>query len=111
MSKQERKAADAERESVKYKQVEYIGNHLGKVFAGVISGMSDRGVFVELKGNRCEGMVAFQTMPEPFDLSGHRLTAVGKKTGKVLRMGDAISVKIVGADLAKRQIEMAWVKE
>ncbi len=109
VSKQERKATDAERESIKYKQVEYIGNHLGKIFDGVVSGMIEKGVFVELLQNRCEGMVTFQSMREPFDMHPSRLSAVGQQSGRILKIGAAIKVKITGADLAKRQIEMVLV--
>ena len=59
ISMQERKAMEAERESVKYKQVEYIEKHIGEVFTGYISGMLDRGLFVELKDTRIEGLVGF----------------------------------------------------
>jgi ribonuclease R len=66
ISLQERRATEAERESVKYKQVEYMQNHVGEEFEGAISGIIEKGIFVELYGNRCEGMVPFDLMPEPF---------------------------------------------
>ena len=106
ISKQERKAMAAERESIKYKQVEFIKKHIGESFDGFISGMIDRGIFVELAHSKCEGMVGFETTGESFDLADGRLSAKGKRSGRVLKMGDAVRVKIVDADLQKRQIEM-----
>lgn len=108
ISLQERKAMDAERESVKYKQVEFIEKHIGETFEGQISGFSDYGVFVALKANHCEGMVSFATMPEPFDLSSGRLSITGSRSGRTFKMGDDMWVKIAATDLARRRIDMAW---
>ncbi|NJN33068.1 MAG: RNB domain-containing ribonuclease [Saprospiraceae bacterium] len=106
ISTQERKAADAERQSIKYKQVEYMKRHIGDSFEGIISGMLERGVFVEIKGIMAEGMVSFDKMSESFELEPNRLRARGRRTGKVLKMGDAVKVRILSADLERRQIEM-----
>ncbi len=109
ISKQERKAADAERESVKYKQVEFVKTHLGEEFDGIISGMMDRGLFIELKGLKCEGMIPFNDMDEPFQVEPSRLKAKGMITGQFLRLGGAVRVRVVRADLDRRQIELQWV--
>jgi ribonuclease R len=109
ISAQERKAADAERQSIKYKQVEYMKNHIGETFDGVISGMIERGIFIEVKGIMAEGMVGFDKMFESFEVESNRLRARGTRTGKILKMGDAVRVKILSADLEKRQIEMILV--
>lgn len=106
ISLQERKAADAERESIKYKQVEFMEKHVGEEFEGYISGMIDRGIFVELKDNKCEGMVGFETMKEAFELEEGRLRAKGMRSGKMLKMGDLVKVRIMETNLQKRQIEM-----
>jgi len=108
ISLMERKAMDAERESIKYKQVEFMQKHLGEVFTGYISGIIDRGIFVELKGSKCEGMVSFGTMEEPFDLEEGRLRAKGMRSGKMLKMGDEVQIRIVATELAKRQIDMEF---
>jgi ribonuclease R len=108
ISQQERNAMDAERQSVKYKQVEFMEKHIGEEFEGYISGMIDRGVFVELKDNKCEGMVGFETMNEAFDVAEGRLRAKGIRSGKLLKMGDLVKVRIVDTNLAKRQIEMEF---
>ncbi len=106
ISLQERKAMSAERESIKYKQVEFMEKHVGEVFEGYISGMIDRGVFVELKDSKCEGMVGFETMRESFDVEEGRLRAKGNKSGKMLKMGGLVKVRIRDTNLSKRQIDM-----
>ena len=111
ISIQERKAMDAERQSIKYKQVEFLEKHVGEVFEGLISGMIDRGFFVELIGNKCEGLVGFDMLPESFDIDESRLFARGKQTDRLIKMGDKVKVRIVRTDLAKRQIDMELVDE
>ncbi|TXB61431.1 ribonuclease R [Phaeodactylibacter luteus] len=110
ISKKERNAITAERESIKYKQVEYIEKHIGEEFDGFISGIMDRGFFVELKG-LIEGMVPFETLDEPFDVADSRLRMTGVYSKKEYKMGQQVRVRIARADLAKRQIEMEWVRE
>jgi len=107
ISKQERCAMEAERESVKYKQVEFMDKHIGEVFEGFVSGIGERGLYIELKESRAEGMVSFDTMSEPFEFSGgSRLRVRGLHTGNVIKMGDVVQVRVTGANLAKRQIDM-----
>jgi len=110
ISAQERAATAAERESIKYKQVEYIKKHVGEEFDGVVNGIIDRGLFIELKHSRCEGMIAFSTLGEPFMVGHGRLEAKGVNTGDTFKMGQEVRVLITGADLAKRQIEMELVE-
>jgi ribonuclease R len=111
ISKQERKATEAERESIKYKQVEFIKNHVGEVFDGQISGMLDRGIFVELIHSHCEGLISFERIGEAFEVESSRLRARGVRSGKVFHIGDHIRVRIIGADLEKRQIDMVIENE
>ena len=111
ISQQERRATEAERESVKYKQVEYIEKHIGEVFTGYISGIIDMGIFVELKDTRIEGMAPFENLDEPMEVSDSRLRIKGAYSGKEYKMGQEVKVRIVRADLAKRQIEMEWIRE
>jgi len=111
ISTQERRAMDAERESIKYKQVEFMKEHIGDVFEGYISGIIDRGIFVETKGSKCEGMVGFDTLSEPFEIENGRLRARGLRSNKLYKMGDAVKVRIITADLAKRRIEMEFAEE
>lgn len=111
ISQQERRATDAERESIKYKQVEYISKHVGETFTGLISGFLDRGFFVELEESRVEGMVAFETLDEPFTVADSRLRMTGAYSGKSYKMGQEARVRIARADLAKRQVDMEWIRE
>jgi len=111
ISLQERRAMDAERESVKYKQVEFIQKHIGETFRGVISGIIDSGMFVALVESRCEGMVPFHTMDEHYEVAESRLSVTGRQSGHTLKMGDEISVRITDADLATRKIDMEYAKD
>jgi len=106
ISAQERKAAECERESVKYKQVEYIQQHIGGTFDGIINGMNDRGFFIELTAYFAEGMAIFARCPENFDVEPSRLRAKGARTGKTVTMGQSVKVQIVDAVLQTRQIDM-----
>ena len=107
ISIQERKALDAERESIKYKQVEFIENHVGEEFDGFVSGFIERGIFIELAGSKIEGMITFDALDEVFDLDASRLKATGFSSGRVIKVGDPVRVRIVRTDKAKRQVEMA----
>jgi len=111
ISLMERKATEAERESIKYKQVEFIKNHVGEAFDGVISGIIDRGMFVELVHSKCEGMVGFESLDEAFDVKDGRLSAVGLRSGKTYKMGDSVRVVITNADMQRRQIDMTFEEE
>ena len=111
ISAQERKATDAERESIKYKQVEFLEKRIGEIFEGRISGFIDRGMFIQLTANHCEGMIGFETMDESFDVSSGRLSATGLRSGIKYKVGDLIQVKITNADLARRRIDMEMVIE
>ncbi len=111
ISRQERKAVTSERQSVKYKQVEFMTQRIGGRFVGIISGMIDKGFFVELIDNFCEGMVDFKNLPESYSLDESRLFAVGNASGQKIKMGDRVEVRILSADLAKRTIDMELVTD
>lgn len=105
ISSQERKAMDAERESIKYKQVEFMSRFIGQEFDGIVSGLHDRGIFVELLLTHCEGMIRFDRFDEPFILDDGKHRATGRVSGRVIRMGDPLRIKVLDADLDKRQLE------
>ena len=109
ISSMERKAQTAERDSVKFKQAEYMQQFIGEEFEGIISGMIDRGMFVKIKSNHAEGLVGFDNMNEGFQIGDNRLEAVGNRTGKKFQMGDTVTVRIANADPYKRQIDMEYV--
>ena len=106
ISIQERKAIDAERESISYKQAEYMANHVGESFIGYISGIIDRGIFVSLADSKCEGLVRFDSMNEGFSVADHRLRAMGLHSGMVYSFGDQVKVRITSADPERREIDM-----
>ncbi len=105
ISNQERKAVDAERESVRYKQVEFLQQFVGEVFEGIIRGIGDRGLFVELLDNFCDGMVPFDSLGDYFIVERGRMIARGARTGRRFKLGDKLWVQVVAADLDKRQVE------
>ena len=105
-SKMERVAMEAERASIKYKQVEYMSENLGKTFEGVISGVTEWGIYVEITENLCEGMIHIRELGEDYfeyDEENHRIK--GRVTGKVFTLGDAISIEVVKADINKKQLD------
>jgi ribonuclease R len=111
ISRQERKAIHAERESIKLKQVEYAEQFLGKEVDGTVSGMIDRGIFVEVLDSRSEGLIGFDRFGERFDLGASNASAKGLTTGRTIRIGDSIRVRIAEVDLHRRQIEFELVEE
>lgn len=110
ISSQERKAMEAERDSVKFKQVEYMKDHIGEVFDGMISGMIDKGIFVEVGETKAEGLIPFDKLDDRFLIKENKIKAMGLRKGRDLKLGDKLRVKILEADLVNRQIEMQLVE-
>jgi ribonuclease R len=110
ISKQERKAMDCERESIKYKQVEFMEHSVGGTFKARVSGMSEKGFFAEMTENKCEGMVKFETLPENYELDATRLRAISRKSKKIIKIGDLVTVKVASADLKSRRIDLELVE-
>lgn len=105
-SERERVAVDAERDSIKLKQVEFLSDRIGEVFNGVISGVTDRGIFVNLNDIHCEGMVKIADLKGDYYIyNQHRHGLVGRKSGKTFQLGDAIKVRVQSTNLQKRQID------
>lgn len=109
-SEMERKAAEMERESVKYKQAEYLQDKIGKVFDGLISGISKWGIYVELKDSKCEGLVRYSTLDDMYYLDEENFRVIGQETRKVYRLGDAVNVRIEAVDLIKKQMDFVIVE-
>jgi len=110
-SERERAAMEAERAANKYKQVEYMQNFLGEEFEGVISGVASFGFWVETVEHKCEGLVSLNSLLD-FDDFRHVETdysLVGQRSGKKFRMGDKVWIKVVAANLTKRQLDYEWV--
>jgi ribonuclease R len=110
-SERERAAMDSERAANKYKQVEYMQGFLGEEFEGVISGVASFGFWVETLEHKCEGLVSLNSLLEYDDFrhveSDYSL--VGRRSGRQFRMGDKVTIKVVAANLAKRQLDYEWV--
>lgn len=105
-SRREKEAADAERGSIKYKQVEYMSTRIGEVFDGVITGITEWGLYVEEKRTKCEGMIRFKDLPGDFyEFDEKHMTLVGKKSKKKFRLGDLLKIKVSNADLEHQIID------
>jgi ribonuclease R len=110
-SDMERRAAEAERASIKYKQAEYMLDKIGKEFPGVISGVSKWGIYVEIDAFKCEGMVALRTlMGDNYTLDQENYRVIGQRRGKVYRLGDRVQIKVMRVDLARKQMDFELVE-
>lgn len=109
-SKMEQTAVNAERASVKYKQVEYMESHLGEEFAGVITGVTEWGLYVELSENLCEGLIPVRDLANDYyELDERNYRLIGRRTGTSYRLGDEVVVKVARADLRTRQLDFVLV--
>lgn len=110
-SERERAAMEAERAANKYKQVEYMQNYLGEEFEGVISGVAAFGFWVETIEHKCEGLVNINSLLEydDFRLIEGDYSLAGMRSGRKFRMGDKVRIKVVAANLTKRQLDYEWV--
>ncbi len=111
-SDRERAAMECERASNKYKQVEFMLDYLGDTFEGVVSGVSSFGFWVETVAHKCEGLVSIVGLSE-FDDFRHiesDYSLVGKRSGRTFKMGDKVFIKVIAANLDKRQLDYEWVQ-
>ncbi len=105
-SEREMEAVSAERDSIKFKQVEYLMNHIGEEFEGVITGVTDWGIYVQEKNTLADGMVRLSSIKSDyFEHEASKYRIKGKKTGKVYRLGDEVRVKLLRADKDERQLD------
>jgi ribonuclease R len=110
-SEREKRAADAERASIKYKQVEFMASAEKKTYEGLISGVTEWGIYVEIIETKCEGMVRMSDMTDDFyefDEKNYRIT--GRKTRQVYTLGDKINVRVKKTDIDKRLIDLVVVQ-
>ncbi|MDO3644165.1 ribonuclease R [Mucilaginibacter sp. L3T2-6] len=111
-SQMEKKAADAERASVKYKQAEYLRDQIGNIFAGVISGVTEWGMYVEIIENKCEGMIRLRDISDDFyTLDEKNYAIIGQRKKKVYQLGDEVKIKVKNVDLTKKQIDFSLVQD
>lgn len=105
-SKMERLATEAERASIKYKQVEFMTDRIGKQFEGVISGVTEWGIYVEIIENQCEGMIHIRELADDFyEYDEENYCIRGRHTGKEYMLGDRVNVEVMKADLQKKQLD------
>ena len=110
-SEREQLAVEAERASIKYKQVEFMSDKLGMVFEGVISGVTEWGLYVELIENKCEGLVHIRSLDDDFyEFDEDNYCLNGRHSKKRFQLGDTLSVKIVRANLEKKQLDFTPVE-
>ncbi|HKJ41057.1 MAG TPA: ribonuclease R [Sunxiuqinia sp.] len=109
-SEMETRASNAERSSIKYKQVEFMKDHIGEVFPGVISGITDWGIYVELE-NKCEGMVPIRELDDDFYMFDEKnYCLVGRHKNKTYQLGENVKVEITRANLERKQLDFKLIE-
>ena len=109
-SAMEQVAASAERASIKYKQVEFMKDHLGEVFEGVISGVTEWGLYVEINENKCEGMVSMRDFGNDYyDFDEKNYCLIGRRHHQKFSLGDPVQIKVARANLEKKQLDFILV--
>ena len=111
-SMMEKLAADAERDSIKYMQVKYMQNHIGETFTGVISGVTDWGIYVEIPENGAEGLIRLRDLiDDSYSFDPRQYAIVGAKSGRVYQLGGKVQIKVMKANLIARQLDFKLVDE
>ena len=109
-SEMERRAVEAERASIKYKQVEFMLDKVGKEFDGVVSGLTDWGIYVEIVENKCEGMISIKSIGDDFyEFDEEEYMIIGRHTGRKFEIGDELKIEVVSANLSRRQLDYKFV--
>jgi ribonuclease R len=111
-SEMERRAVEAERASVKYKQVEFMQDKIGQQFEGVVSGLTEWGIYVEIVENKCEGMVSIKGIADDFyEFDEEEYMIIGRHTGRKFEIGDEVQVEVTQANLSRRQLDYKLVDQ
>ncbi|WP_430810791.1 MULTISPECIES: ribonuclease R [unclassified Carboxylicivirga] len=111
-SDMEQRAADAERASIKYKQVEFMKDHIGQEFTGVISGVTEWGLYVEIIENKCEGMIPIRDLDDDFYVfDEENYCIVGRQYNRKYQLGDQLDIVIANANLEKKQLDFALAEK
>ena len=111
-SAMEQLAASAERASVKYKQVEFMTEHVGQVYQGVISGVTEWGLYVELNENKCEGMIPIRDLDDDYyEMDEKNYCLRGRRTHRTYNLGDELTIKVARANLERKQLDFAIYEE
>ena len=108
----ERKAADAERTSVKYKQAEFLADKTGQVFDATISGITKWGIYAEINDNKCEGMISLGSLHDDYYyLDEDNYQVIGRRYGNTYRMGSPVKIKVLKVDMYRKQIDFELVSD
>ena len=108
-SEREKRAADAERASIKYKQVQFMSLAEVRDYDGIVSGVTEWGVFVEITETKCEGMIRVQEMDDDYYAFDERnMRLVGSKTKRMITLGDKVLVRVVNTDIDRRTIDLEF---
>ncbi len=111
-SEREKLASEAERASIKFMQVKYLEERIGEEFPGVVSGITEWGVYVELNENKCEGMIRISDIPgDYYEFEKSKYLIKGRKTKKTISLGDPVTVRVKAIDLFKKQIDFEWIED
>ncbi|MFC1225990.1 ribonuclease R [Pedobacter sp. BG31] len=111
-SAMEKRAAEAERASIKYKQAEFLENNIGTEYKGVISGVTEWGMYVEIEENKCEGMIRLRDISDDFYvLDEKNYCIVGQRKKKKYQLGDEVMIRVKKVDLSKRQIDFTLIPD
>ena len=111
-SAQEQVAANAERASIKYKQVEFMSEHIGEEYDAVISGVTEWGMYAEINDNKCEGMIPMRTLQDDYyEFDDANYCIIGRRHRRKFTIGDAVRIRIVRANLDRKQLDFEMVKE
>ena len=111
-SDMEQLAASAERSSIKYKQVEYMADRLGKTYTGSVSGVTEWGLYVELDENKCEGMVPVRDLDDDYyDFDEKNYCLIGRRKKRIYQLGDQLTVRVARTDLDKKQLDFQLVRD
>jgi ribonuclease R len=111
-SAMEKRAAEAERASIKYKQAEYLENNIGTEYKGIISGVTEWGMYVEIEENKCEGMIRLRDISDDFYvLDEKNYCIIGQRKKKKYQLGDEVMIRVKKVDLSKRQIDFTLIPD
>ena len=111
-SQREKLATEAERASIKFMQVKFMQDKEGEIYGGVVSGVSEFGLFVELKEVYCEGLIRMRNLGDDFyQFNKENFALEGKRSGKIYRIGDELTVKVLKADLSKKQLDFELLED
>ena len=111
-SEMEQLAANAERASIKYKQAEFLSERLGQVYEGVISGVTEWGIYVEINENKCEGMVPIRDFEDDYyEFDEKNYCLIGRRKKRIYTLGDPIKIQVARVNMEKKLIDFALVED